>query len=94
MQHLTQIIKKPADGRYPHGGAIAPAVIRLRINRMDPAVKLAAIAGIRIPSAVKTHGIDNLLPDGIIVLAIRLHQPICNGNSHHAVIRRPAAGTE
>ena len=88
MPGFLQRVKQPSCGRNPHGASVAEAAVRFRFPGMQPPIKQAAVAGIRINPAPLFHGLHQRGFDLLIRSAQGIHQRFRNGNGHHGIIRK------
>ena len=89
-----RLVKRVAEGRvepahrgHAHAGAVAVAAIGFRVVFIQPVVERATVAGVVILAPEALHLLDDGAADGVIVLAVRVHEGLRNGQGHDRVVR-------
>ncbi len=82
-QNIVQRAEREADRRYPHGGAIAPAVVRIPAARAGPVPESNAVARIGICANVLVKRVD-------VVSAVQ--KTVGHGNRQDGVVRESGLG--
>ena len=87
VQRLAEGRVEPAHRGHAHAGAIAEAVIGFRVRVVQPVVERAAVAGVVVLAAEALHLVHDGAADGVIVLAVRVHEGLRDGQGHDRVVR-------
>ena len=91
LRHVQRVAEgrvEPAHRGHAHAGAVAVAAIGFRVVFVQPVVERAAVAGVVVLAAEALHLVHDGAADGVIVLAVRVHEGLRNGQSHDRVVRR------
>ena len=87
VQRLAEGRVEPAHRGHAHAGTVAVAVVGFRFRVIQPVVERAAVAGVVVLAAEALHFFDDGAADGVIVLSVRVHEGLRNGQGHDRVVR-------
>ena len=88
VQRVAEGRVDPTHRGHAHAGAVAVTAVRLRVVFVQPVVERATVAGVAVFAPEALHLFDDSAADGVIVLAVRVHEGLRNGQSHDRVVRR------
>ena len=92
-QAFVYIPGRPGYRAHPHGGAVAPAVVGLRIVGIDPAPEPPAIAAVGIVPPHVLHALHGLIRKQLQVAAA-FQDGLGYRQSHDGIIRKLASIVE
>ena len=81
----------PADGRDPHGAAVAETVVGLRVLGVKPLAEIAAVASVRVGLPHGLHVANHRFFQHRLVLSVRFDDGLCDGEGHDRVVGEPRA---
>ena len=89
MQHPDEVVlEEPGDGRDPHGGSVAKAVVGLWIVVVEPGTEFHAVAGKGIAPADGLHGVDKGFFQFLVgSVPARCHDGVRHRQGHDGIVR-------
>ena len=86
MPGFLQRVKEPACRGHPHGRSVAVATIGMGIIAPEPVPEPASVSCMRIFSPPFSHGLDESLPDVLILPELAVQQSLRHGDCHDGII--------